>query len=157
MAGFSFNLKITSATSKLGDLQKRLNKGNLRRIIYQRVKRTFDGLVNKTPTKWTGETRKAWKLLYRGDGYSIVNPTKAIRWLEKGTKAHGPVRAKFLFIPLTRAAALGGYRKGMKFGVDYILTKHVKGIRAMNFIENAIRSLRSGLQTDLKQNALARR
>lgn len=74
-----------------------------------------------------------WAVVKLGDGYKVVSLSKVALFLEEGTKAHGPVRAKFLYIPLRPNAAV--WRKGMIFGKDYILAKRVKGIKARHYYE----------------------
>lgn len=59
----------------------------------------------------------------------VQNSNKAMIFIDRGTVGHGPRFARVLYVPLARRAA-GGWRRGFKFGVDYILTKFVKGIRA---------------------------
>lgn len=121
-------------------------------------------LIRATPKKWTGMTRKAWQVIRIGDTtFRVENESKVMLFLEEGTKAHGPVtsmsqrpwandpgnvrhghervlrgqrfRAKRLFLPLTRRAALGGWNPGLRYGIDYVLAKKVKGIRARHIVE----------------------
>jgi len=70
--------------------------------------------------------------------WEVVNADKVMRFLEFGTRAHGPVTKKFLYIPMVRRAA-GGWRKGFKWGRDFILARWVKGIRAYGIVETARR------------------
>lgn len=99
-------------------------------------------LVQQTPKRWTGQTRRSWKVTRRGTAkYSVWNSSKVMLFLERGTKAHGPRRARFLFVPLTRKAALAGARTvlnsaGFTPGKDYVLAKRVRGIKAMRIVEN---------------------
>lgn len=108
-------------------------------------------LVLATPKGWTGNTRQKWQVVtVSGRGYRVTNQHKVMKWLEFGTKAHGPVRAKALFIPLTRAAALRGWRPGMVYGKDYILKKWVKGIKAMNIIRDERRRVKQRLKDEME-------
>lgn len=110
-------------------------------------------MVQQTPKKWTGQTRRSWKVNHLGPGrYSVTNYSKVMFWLEHGTKAHGPRKAKALLIPLTRKAALAGARvvansEGFTRGKDYIFVKRVRGIKALKlqekyqpFYENALKA-----------------
>lgn len=90
---------------------------------------SFGQLVRQTPKKWTGQTRRSWQLHPVPGGYQLTNLSKVMNFLEVGTRAHGPKKAKALFIPLTRRAALGTTRN-LVYGKDYILVKWVRGIRA---------------------------
>lgn len=66
-------------------------------------------LIRRTPKRWTGQTRKGWQVNeIRNNTFELTNSDKVMRWLEMGTKAHGPRHAKRLFIPLTRRAAQAG-------------------------------------------------
>jgi hypothetical protein len=121
---------------------------------------TRNRLVKQTPKRWSGQTRKGWTVTRRGSGrYSVWNRSeKVMMFLEKGTRAHGPKKAKRLFVPLTRKAALAGpkvvyrankemslkiafgvhtSRKRMPFrpGVDFVWAKRVKGIKALKIVE----------------------
>jgi hypothetical protein len=85
----------------------------------------------------------------------VVNNNPIMLFLEEGTKAHGPVEAKALFIPLTRRAVNATARpfgiqttprgiiqkvqtrgktstRTLIYGIDYVLTQHVAGIQAMH-------------------------
>lgn len=108
--------------------------------------------VRQTPKRWTGQTRKAWQVRkMRQAHWEVRNDTKAIHWLDQGTRAHGPVRAGRLFVPLTRRAAMAGpqgvllaqraaeqanRRSKFRFGRDYVLTKRVKGIKPRHIGRN---------------------
>ena len=95
---------------------------------------TFSNLVRNTPQKWFGQVRKAWQLTKPRVGErNVINKNKVMRFLEFGTKAHGPVQKKFLYIPLTRQAA-SGWSASLKRGVDYILVKRVRGIEPRGIV-----------------------
>jgi hypothetical protein len=115
-------------------------------------------MVLRTPKRWTGSTRQAWKVqpLTQGAqrGYRIVNASKVMRYLEQGTRAHGPTNAKRLFIPLTRraaeagprgvlAAVSGGGRRRFVYGRDYVFAKRVRGITAMWIVRDALPFMRA--------------
>lgn len=66
-------------------------------------------LVNATPIRYTGNTRKGWVHRQTGSmSHILANPNKVMRFLEHGTKAHGPKNAKALFIPLNVRAFHAG-------------------------------------------------
>jgi hypothetical protein len=68
-------------------------------------------LIRQTPKRWTGQTRRSWIINKIGDtGYELTNTSKVMRFLENGTRAHGPKTAKRLFVPLTKRAFLAGPR-----------------------------------------------
>lgn len=107
---------------------------------------THGRLIRQTPKKWTGMTRRSWRVFGRGTAnYSVTNKSKVMKFLEAGTRAHGPVRAKRLFIPLTRDAALAGPRKVMQAsqggngsyvaGRDFVLARRVRGIKALRIVD----------------------
>jgi hypothetical protein len=110
-----------------------LSDSQVNRLLFTEAERTRARLVSATPKKWTGQTRREWRTAKISGGYTITNDSRVMRWLEKGTKAHGPKRAKMLYIPKV-PSAMYGYKKGFVFGVHYILTKRVAGIRAINIV-----------------------
>lgn len=106
-------------------------------------------LVLATPKGYTGQTRRRWQVkTIQGQGYLVSNSYKVMRWLEEGTRAHGPVRARALWIPLNRRAAMRGPKRGndpaggagegeapLQRGVDFRFALRVRGIRAMRIAE----------------------
>jgi hypothetical protein len=97
-------------------------------------------LVELTPKKWTGDTRRHWQVKNPRLGQRIVfNDSKVMLFLEGGTgQSTGgyiyPKTKKFLYIPLTQAASFG-WRPGFIFGKDYVLAKRARGIRPMRIVE----------------------
>ena len=136
----SFNIRKAKAKLKKKEafIQRELRAGQ-REV----AEITLASLKADTPKK-TGKTRKAWRMEPArgaggrfGFGYTIENNEPTMIWLEDGTRAHGPVKAKRLYIPQTLAARKG-YKKGMKFGRDYILAKKVRGIKPHNIVRNQL-------------------
>jgi hypothetical protein len=126
--------------------QQKMDKEVLARVAWEAHSR----LVLATPKGWTGNTRQRWRVVQvSGRGYRVTNGHKVMLWLEFGTKAHGPKTAKALFIPLTRSAALGGYKPGMKFGKDFILRKRVKGIKAMHIVRKERARVKDRLREEM--------
>lgn len=128
----------------------RVKDGLSLRRIHQRVltpvaNETLQHIRDATPKGFTGETRRKWLKKDVAEGVIEVanrpeaNEPPVMFFLEEGTQAHGPVRAKRLFIPLTKKAfnayrfraARAGAWKGLKWGVDFVLAKWVRGIRPM--------------------------
>lgn len=102
---------------------------------------TIEAILNyaKKPRWNIAKPENKWLVEKLGPSHWIVvNRDKVMRFLEFGTRPHGPVLAKLLYIPLVRRAA-AGYRKGFKFGRDFILTRFVKGIRPYSIVETARR------------------
>jgi len=122
------------------------------RIVTMRVAmETLASLVGKTPKKWTGNTRKSWHVVEDGRAISVVNPNKVMWFLEVGTRGHGPVKAKMLFIPLNRKAALGGWDPSLVFGRDYVFSKYVRGIAARRIVRREIPHIRNRLQVHYRR------
>lgn len=122
--------------------------------------------VLRTPKRWTGSTRQGWTVVQVQNGYRVVNRMKVMAWLERGTRAHGPKKAKRLFIPLTKRAANAGPRvvvaelqaaarqnRRPKFiiGRDFIFAKRVKGIKGMWIVRDAAPFMRSTVNLALRQ------
>jgi hypothetical protein len=116
----------------------------------------FKGLrvaVIGTPKK-TGATQRSWYVAKAGEGeYKIATPNKVALFLEEGTKAHGPKRAKFLYIPLRPGAAT--WRKGFVFGKDYILVKRVKGITARRYFKPVSEDIMKIMVSDFTEHLKA--
>lgn len=95
---------------------------------------TLRHVVEATPKRFFGDLRRQWRADRLGSGsYVIRNSSKVMLFLEEGTANGGtgriyPKTKKALYIPLTRRAALG-WKPGLKYGVDYILRKSVRGIK----------------------------
>ncbi len=75
--------------------------------------KVFRNLVESTPKRWTGQTRRGWTISRRTKpGYRrIFNRSRVMGYLERGTPERSPgsfiypTRKKALFVPLTRKAA----------------------------------------------------
>jgi hypothetical protein len=94
---------------------------------------TLASAVQATPKRWFGQVRAAWRIQKPHPGArNVVNDHKVMRFLEFGTANAGqgfitPKLKKALYIPLNRRAAMG-WNEGLRYGVDYILRKRVRGI-----------------------------
>jgi len=128
--------KTLAAKNKLNKLEQGLSEKVTDPIMEKVAYRTYARLVSKTPKGFTGQTRKNWGVFKRPEGgYLVTNrPGKVMLFLEKGTKDHGPKAAKALYIPLNRKAAMSGWNSSLVPGVDYIVRKKVKGIKAMRIV-----------------------
>lgn len=140
----------------LADLKKK--KELVKSIAFQEVKReanqTARNLAAKTPRKWTGKTRKAWRVIDKSRGtkvhFRVENPSPAMEFLEFGTKERRPRKSRHLFIPLRKSAwRKGGYRKGMKYGRDFIFAKKARGIKAIRLLPAQIKRTRQRLYSRL--------
>lgn len=95
---------------------------------------TWRNVVERTPKRWFGDLRRQWSVLHPSTGlYVVSNPSRVMGFIEYGTANEGtgriyPVKAKALYIPLTRRAALR-WSPELEYGVDYVLRPSVKGIK----------------------------
>jgi hypothetical protein len=105
----NFNFKATEAYLKR--LNQALSPSN-RAKVHRKAAEVMRGrLIRQTPKRWTGQTRRSWVVNSIDDaGYEVTNTSKVMRFLENGTRAHGPKTAKRLFVPLTKRAFLAGPR-----------------------------------------------
>ena len=141
----SIVVNTSGAEATLARLKAGLTPEAIDPIVDEVAMRTLAQVVAATPKKWFGQVRRSWQVEKPMAGARLVKNDNKIMWfLEKGTKDHGPVKAKAMFIPLTRKAAMAprmpgsrvrafkgkGGSTALKWGVDYILTKWVKGIAA---------------------------
>ncbi len=162
MAGTTFTYSGTGAQNALNKIKSALTPLVQDQVVSRVARVVKDRLVGITPKKWTGQTKRGWAIAKTGDSsYTVFNNLKVMRFLERGTPAHGPVKAKMLFIPLTRKAALAGASgvianpKAFKWGRDYIFTKWVKGITALRLVERytpfANATLRAAMKVKVQQ------
>ncbi len=138
----TFKYSGAAAGNMLRKIKAGLTPAVQNAVVYKVAWVVRNRLVQQTPKKWTGQTRRYWKV--RKDGpsrFTVSNDSKVMRYLEDGTRAHGPVKAKALFIPLNRRTALAGVqgvmanRKRFQYGRDYIFAKRVRGIRALKLVD----------------------
>jgi hypothetical protein len=155
------DVQFNSATTVayLKRLNKAMSPANQAMINRKGAEICRGRLIRQTPKRWTGQTRRSWIVNKIGDtSYELTNTSKVMRFLENGTRAHGPKTAKRLFVPLTKRAFLAGPRgviaanksasaatagkKGRKkklpfvVGKDFVFAKRVRGIRAINIVKN---------------------
>lgn len=169
--------RAEAALNRLGDL---LSPAKIDPVVHDVAIVTEGRLRRKTPKGFTGELRAAWQTVKPRDAVrTVLNPRRAMRYLEFGTRAHGPKdiygplrgqslgvkqnrRLKALYVPLTRKGYLANrdffaptVRNGvigtetrgirtkrgkitnrfLKYGVDYVLPRRVRGIKAMKIAE----------------------
>lgn len=135
----------------------------LDRVVEKNADNSWRDLVKLTPKRWTGDTRRAWRVVGRNNAtYEVTNDSKVMRYLEYGTKMVAPIRAKnggfggkgLLYIPLKKSAIR--YRRGLKFGDDFVLAKQVKGIIAKNIVKDyanvALRNLTKDFIQELRKS-----
>ena len=126
-------------------------KLGLRKVSTHAYKR----LIQETPKGYTGQTRKSWKLFNysspKSVSFEISNSSRIMKYLEDGTKAHGPRTAKYLFVPLNKTTALKGITKSSKFGRSYVLTKRVKGIKGLHIVKKRARIVEKQAMLTLKR------
>jgi hypothetical protein len=143
MPALKFQFNDDLAKRRLAAIKKQLTPAAQDRVVRKAAWVIHGRLVRQTPKRWTGHTRRSWTVFRRGNShYAVTNKSKVMRFLEMGTKAHGPVTAKRLFIPLNRRAALAGpkgvFASGgkLKFGRDFVWAKRVRGIKARWIVRN---------------------
>ena len=148
----SITSNAVGATDALSRLKLSMTPARLDPVISRVAFIVHRRMVLRTPKKWTGMTRRSWRVNRYGQAkYNVTNRSKVMNYLEYGTKAHGAKRANYLFIPLTRKAALAGARTVMQAnasaaegggrppyvaGRDFIFKKRVKGIKAMRIVRD---------------------
>lgn len=105
-------------------------------------------LVKQNTPKRSGKTRNRWRVYKTGKNQWVIeNDSPVMRFLEHGTKAHGPVTAKFLFVPIKRK--ITQWRPGLVMGKDYILTKKVRGIKPHHIIRDVAEKIEVGVVNDM--------
>lgn len=161
---------VPATLKKLKRLRKALTPQVQDSILQKSAYLWHARMVMATPKRWTGQTRKMWRVIpmpsSRGSGWTVVNTSKVMVFLERGTKAHGPKNAKRLFVPLTRRAAMAGprvvvaeliaarqakRRPKYRVGKDFVFAKRVRGIRAMWIIRHALPFMRTTTKMAMRQ------
>jgi len=132
-------------------VRKAFDSGEHVKVVERVAMNSLARMVRNTPKGYTGNTRQSWKVYRMGGEITLYNTSKVMRFLEKGTKAHGPKKAKALYIPLNRSAAIGGWRQGLVFGVDYVLAKRVKGIKARHIVRDEEAVAKAELGVSMRQ------
>ncbi len=118
---------------------------------------TFREVVAATPKRWFGQVRGSWKIEKPKEGQRLViNRNKIMLFLEVGTANEGqgfiePKEKKALYIPLNRKAAMG-WVEGLKYGVDYILRKRVRGIKPRWIVRDERKKARVRLLKAMKEH-----
>ena len=114
-------------------IESKLTPGEIQRKMLALSYRGLRMAVEAMP-KRTGALKRSWTVReVRPGEHLIYSMSKVALFLEEGTRAHGPRRAKHLYIPLRPGAAT--WRKGFVYGEDYILVKWVKGITALKYLK----------------------
>lgn len=161
MAKIAVNVNTKQARAAILKIKKACSVKATAEVVKQAAQTWRTRMIYRTPKKWTGQTRRSWTVAQTGKlTYELTNISKTMLYLELGTKAHGPRRAKRLFIPLTRRAASAGARGvitanrraqaeiafGVKkakskppfiYGKDYVWARRVRGIRARYIVREA--------------------
>ncbi len=155
-------IKITANTAgaraKLQRVQQGLSPEGIDPVVERVALWAIAQLKLRTPKGKLagGNTRRAWQgpSKLRAGVRLIENDSKVMRFLEEGTRAHGPVKAKMLYIPLT-VRALAGWNKGLIRGQDYILKKWVRGIAALHIVRDvrkeAMVMLKAAMKTHIRE------
>lgn len=138
--------KTAGAKSALQNIAKGMNREAINRLVQRVALIMFSQAVAITPVRWFGAVRASWQFRPTPTGAIIQNNNRAFLFIDQGTRDHGPVTKRFLYVPLTKTAA-AGWRPGLKRGIDYILTKKVRGIKAQHIIAR----LREAANALLKQ------
>lgn len=128
-------------------LKDAVKPAKLRPVLEKQAWKTFARLVSDTPKRFTGQTRKEWSVKADGDGFYVGNPSKVMLFLEEGTQAHGAANGGMLYIPLNANAMI--YRKGLIFGRDFRLARHVRGITARHIVADEKETTREELRDAL--------
>lgn len=107
----------TQLKRRLQRIEKAITSSDrvVERVAFQSLAR----VKSETPRKYGlgegGHTRDQWEHTKLANLVHVVrNPSKIMRFLEFGTKSHGPKTAKALFIPLRRRAAEEGPKAVME-------------------------------------------
>lgn len=137
--GLKAKVFSANAQRRLSRLGFDLSKRQINKIVVKVAESAKKEAVKLTPKRWTGNTKRAWRIRYGAQRVTVVNFTRAMRFLEEGTAAHGPSTAKRLYVPLTAKGAKkrkgAPIPRGYKRGVDFQLARRVRGIRRHHIVD----------------------
>jgi hypothetical protein len=141
---FTVSINMKSVNAAIKRTKRALSKASIAAEMQKIAEDTLKEVIAETPKRWTGNTKRGWQIVKYGSvGYRIRNRYRAMRFLEDGTRAHGPKRARRMFIPLNKRAHAAGPKgvfrnpRAFKMGRDYVLARRVKGIKAHHILKNA--------------------
>lgn len=140
----TFKVKKNTATPALQAIRNGMTIQQLDMVVDRAAWISFRRVVLATPKKWFGNLRRSWIMRKPAPALrSIENPSKIMTFIEHGTANKGTGRIypgptkRALYIPLTRAAAMGWHsglvmqkvdKTGMFIKGDYMLRSSVRGI-----------------------------
>ncbi|GBR74965.1 hypothetical protein NO1_2047 [Candidatus Termititenax aidoneus] len=168
--GFCYNVfmisefSVTIDDKELKDLIKKLSNadeffdGAVRNIALAASRK----LKEETP-KDTGTTARAWtapkklaKSAYRISNEEMTSDKQhlIVEILNEGRREVLPKNSGGLFIPLTgKGKSRGeGYKKGMKYGIDFVLAQKARAVKGSKFIDKAVETIAGDLE-----NAVAKK
>lgn len=128
------------ALEKLLRIKLAIEEGGLDQPVDIAAWKCRTELIDRTPKRFTGQTRNHWQVERSGQGQRlVVNRSKIMLFLERGTgQTTGgyiyPKSKKFLFVALT-SRAIAGWHSGLQRGTDYVLARRVRAIKAMHIVE----------------------
>lgn len=142
-------IKITALTKgaqrKVERLQRALDIAQIDAVVDEVSLIVLGWLIEATPKK-EGTARRAWKVMTpRAARREIYNTAKVrtvvrgevpvLELLATGTGIYGPSGTRVvspngnaMFVPIG-IRGIGGWRPGLRYGIDYVMAKSVKGIR----------------------------
>lgn len=138
-----FRVKDKSAQKAIERVIKGLSPEKQNLVVKKAAYKTLAAVIREVPVGFTGNTRKSWQANQIDVAHWKVqidpSNTKAqevMGFLEDGTKAHGPVKAQALYIPL-KGLGLLGWNKDLIYGKHYVLAKWVMGITGLHIVKRA--------------------
>lgn len=135
-----------SLRQKLAILETLMSEEQRDTMVEGVAEQTRASLVQDTPKRWFGQAQKGWQVIKTGpaertvlNDATVSNGAPLMLLLEEGTANNGtgyiyPKEKKNLYIPLKAIAVK--WHNGLKYGVDYILRKRVKGQKGQHIVAN---------------------
>lgn len=159
------SVNTARARAQLKAISDGLDPKRVQAIVERRAAIGIGQLAKASPRRYFGQLQGGWRAEKQRQGVLIHVPPNLrgptgkrvadiLLWVNNGTADNGngyiyPTRAKFLYLPLNRNAALG-WRPGLVRGTDYVLRTRVRGIRGRHFVEPVRDRIRADLKEDLK-------
>ncbi len=158
---YRVTIKAEDAKERLARLKAAMTPDAVDPVIEREAFKTQAALVKRTPKRFFGQVRLGWQTVKQETAsYRVENLNKIMGYLEHGTgQSTGgfiyPKTAKALFVTLTRQAALATSAQAkskLKYGVDYVLAKRVRGIKAMKIVATMRPEVKKNLLEAMKSH-----
>lgn len=172
-------IRVTAKTKEAEDFVKALaaalSEAELDKVVDKVALKALGWLIEGTPKGHTGRLRNGWTIAKPREAQRILanmttietsfGPRLLLDMLATGTGIYGPQGkpvvspyGRMMYVPLSRRAYFG-YRPGMRYGVDFVMAKEVRGIKPLKrrkVIENVEPRVANLLESEVAKHLSSR-